>query len=143
MKVKDIMVTDVKTTTPETTAQKAAKKMIEHGIGCLIVVSNGKLSGIVTERDMTKKIVMTGKSSPDTPVKNIMEKDVIMIGPESSVEDACEVMMDKKIKKLPVLEKDNLIGIITAMDIVAAQPKLLEQISELFLMPGSKKAVAG
>jgi CBS domain-containing protein len=107
------------------------------------VVNKGKLSGIVTERDMIRKMIAKGKNPPKTLVKTIMTKDVIMVGPETDIEDASEVMITKKIKKLPVLDNDSLIGIVTAMDIVAAQPKLMKQISELFLMPGKKKSVAG
>jgi CBS domain-containing protein len=143
MLVKEIMITDVKTTMPNSTVQEAAKKMSDYSIGCLIVVDKGKLSGIVTERDMIRKLMAKGKSPSKTPIKSIMTKDVIMIAPDTDIEEASEVMIDKRIKKLPVLEKDNLIGIITAMDIVAAQPKLIEQISELFIIPGKKKAVAG
>jgi len=143
MMVKDIMVTDVKTIEPSSTVQEAAKKMADHCIGCLIVVNKGKLAGIVTERDMIRKVIVKGKNSPNIKINTIMTKEVIMIGPESDIEDASEVMIEKKIKKLPVLDDDNLIGIITAMDIVAAQPKLMKQISELFLIPGRKKAVAG
>lgn len=143
MLVKEIMITDVKTITPNSTVQEAAKKMSDFCIGCLIVVDKGKLAGIVTERDMIRKLMAKGKSPAKTPIKSIMTKDVIMIAPDTDIEEASEVMIDKRIKKLPVLEKDNLIGIITAMDIVAAQPKLIEQISELFIIPGKKKAVAG
>jgi CBS domain-containing protein len=143
MLVKDIMVTDVKTIDPGATVQQAAKKMADFSIGCLIAVKSGKLSGIVTERDMIRKVIVKGKISSETAIKDIMTKRVIMIDPETDIEEASEVMISKKIKKLPVLKEDNLIGIITAMDIVAAQPKLIKQISELFLIPGKKKVVAG
>lgn len=143
MQVKEIMNTDVKTTVPEATVQEAAKKMDEFKIGSLIVVTKGKLAGIITERDLLSKVVAEAKDSSKIEVSDVMTKEVIMISPEIEVEEASEVMMEKKVKKLPVIENDNLVGIVTATDIVTAQPKLMEQLSELLLIPGRKKMIAG
>lgn len=143
MQVKDIMNTDVKTITPDSTVQKAAKKMDEFGIGSLIVVKDGKLAGIVTERDILENVVAKAKLSSQVMVKDIMTKEVIMVRPDMEVEDASEIMMEKKIKKLPVIKDDSLIGIITATDIVTAQPMLMQQLSELMMVPGKRKIVAG
>jgi len=143
LQVKDIMNTDVKTITPDSTVQKAAKKMDEFGIGSLIVVKDGKLAGIVTERDILENVVAKAKLSSQVMVKDIMTKEVIMVRPDMEVEDASEIMMEKKIKKLPVIKDDSLIGIITATDIVTAQPMLMQQLSELMMVPGKRKIVAG
>lgn len=143
LQVKDIMNTDVKTITPDSTVQKAAKKMDEFGIGSLIVVKDGKLTGIVTERDILEKVVAKAKLSSQVMVKDIMTKEVIMVRPDMEVEDASEIMMEKRIKKLPVIKDDSLIGIITATDIVTAQPMLMQQLSELMMVPGKRKIVAG
>jgi len=143
MQINEIMNTDVKTTRPESTVQEAAKKMGRFRIGSLIVVKNKKLAGIITERDILTKVVAKAANCSKTMVKNAMTKEVIMIDPERDIEDASEVMMEKGIKKLPVIKNENLVGIVTATDIVAAQPKLMEQMAELFLIPGKKKSVAG
>ncbi len=143
MLVRDIMNRDVKTIEPGSTAQEAAVKMAKFGIGSLIVIKNGSLQGIVTERDIMTKLAAKALDASATKVSQIMNRRVVMIAPEKDIEDAAEVMVEKGIKKLPVLKGDNLIGIVTSMDIVIAQPKLMEQMASLFLIPKGKKAVAG
>ena len=144
MLVKDVMNTNVKTIDPDSTTQKAAKEMNKYNIGSLIVVKNENMVGIVTERDMLKKIVAKARDSAKTKVKQIMIKRVIMIDPETHLSDAVDVMNQHGIKKLPVLHEKSLVGIITATDIVNAQPKMIEQLSKLFVFSDKKKsAVAG
>ena len=143
MQVKDIMNPDVKTIGPKSTVQEAAKKMKLMGIGALVVVYNGRLKGIITERDFVYKVVSKALDSSKMKVEEAMTAEVVMVDSNISVEDASEIMTKKKIKKLPVIEGDNLVGIVTAMDLVAAQPKLIEQLGELFMLPGTKKVIAG
>jgi CBS domain-containing protein len=143
MIVKDIMNTNVKTVEPVVTVQKAAQKMNRFSIGSLVVTKKKSMIGIVTERDLLKKIVAKAKDSSKIKVKQIMVKRVIMVNPETDVSDAADIMSQHKIKKLPVLHEDNLIGIITATDIVAAQPKMIEALSKLFSVGKKKNAVAG
>jgi len=144
MQVKDIMNTDVKTISPASTAQDAAKEMNKYGIGGLIVVDRDRMAGIVTERDIMRHVVAAGKDPKKVKTKEIMVKRVIMIDPEADIYEAAEIMQQNGIKKLPVLHKSSLVGIITATDIVAAQPKMIQDLSELFAM-GKKKSqiVAG
>ena len=144
MLVKDVMNTNVKTIDPDSTTQKAAKEMNKYNIGSLIVVKNENMVGIVTERDMLKKIVAKARDSAKTNVKHIIIMSVIMIDPETHLSDAVDVMNQHGIKKLPVLHEKSLVGIITATDIVNAQPKMIEQLSKLFVFSDKKKsAVAG
>ena len=143
MQVKDIMNPDEKTIGPKSTVQEAAKKMKLMGIGALVVVYNGRLKGIITERDFVYKVVSKALDSSKMKVEEAMTAEVVMVDSNISVEDASEIMTKKKIKKLPVIEGDNLVGIVTAMDLVAAQPKLIEQLGELFMLPGTKKVIAG
>jgi len=143
MQVKDIMKTDVKTIEPDDTVQEAARRMNENGIGSLIVTDKDSLRGIVTDRDILVKVVINADDASKVLVKDVMTKDVVLINPDISVEDASEVMIEKNIKKLPVVEDDSLIGIVTATDIVASQPKLMEQLSRLLLIPGKRKKIAG
>ena len=142
MLVKDIMNTDVKTSSPEWSIQKAAEEMNKHHIGCLVVVDGDRLAGILTERDIMRDVVAKALDAKRVNVRDVMTKEVIMIDPERDVEDAAEVMIEKKIKRLPVLSNDKIVGIITAMDVVTAHPKIIEQIGELLLLP-KKKIVAG
>ncbi len=143
MQVKEIMNTDVKTINLNSNVREAAELMSKSNIGGLIVVEDSKLVGIVTERDVMKKVVALNKSATKTKVKAVMTKKVIMIDPDKDVEEAAEIMLERKIKKLPIVYKNKLIGILTATDICAAQPKLIEQLAQLMLVPGKKKIIAG
>ena len=143
MIVSEIMNTDVKTIGKDATIQEAAALMSEHSIGSLIVVVDSRVIGIITERDILKKVVAEGKDSSDTKVKDAMTEEVIMIRPETEIEDAAEIMMEKKIKKLPVVSQNSLIGIVTATDLCAASPKIIESLGSLLMIPQKKRPVAG
>ena len=143
MLVKEVMNRNVKTIDTEANVQKAAELMSKFGIGSLIVVKNNKLKGILTERNILGGVVAKSLDATDTKVKDIMTKEVVFIKPELDVEEAAEIMVDKNIKKLPVILRNQLVGIITASDICAAQPKLMESLSTLLMIPGRRKLVAG
>lgn len=143
MQVKDVMNPDVKTIKKDSTIQEAADLMSRYSIGSLIVVVETRVVGIITERDILQKVVAGGKDATKTAVEEVMTKEVIMIGPETDIEDAAEIMMEKRIKKLPVISQNNLIGIITATDLCTASPKIIERLGELLLLPHKKKIVAG
>ncbi len=141
--VKDIMNTDVKTIKPDENVQKAAEIMKEFRIGSLIVITGTKLVGIITERDIMNGVVAEDKVPSEVKVDSIMTKEVIMVSPEMEIEEAVDLMMEKKIKKLPVVSSDRLIGIVTATDIITAEPKMLKQLGTLMLFAKTKKPVAG
>jgi len=141
--VKDIMNTDVKSIVPGETIQKAAEVMKEFRIGSLIVITGTKLTGIVTERDILNGVVAEDKVPSEVKVEDIMTREVIMISPEMGIEEAVDLMMEKKIKKLPVVSSDKLIGIVTVTDIITAEPKMLKQLGTLMLFAKAKKPVAG
>ncbi|MEM5868352.1 MAG: CBS domain-containing protein [Candidatus Aenigmatarchaeota archaeon] len=101
--------------------------MIENNIGSVIILENEKVVGIVTERDLVTKVLTKGLDL-NLPVKEIMSSPVITISPNESVEKAAEIMTENKIKKLPVVENDKLLGIITLTDIVASGVKLEEEV---------------
>ena len=94
--------------------KEAAKIMSDRNIGCLIILKNDKITGIITERDIMKNV-----SNIDRKISSAMSKNVITINHDESIDNAALIMAKNKIKKLPVVEKENLIGIITATDIVA------------------------
>lgn len=141
--VKDIMNTDVKTIAPGETVQKTAEIMKEFRIGSLIVTKGTKLVGIVTERDILNNVVAEGKDPGEVKVEEIMTKEVLMVSPEMDIEEAVDLMMDKKIKKLPVVSGNKLIGIVTATDIITAEPRMLKQLGTLLVFAKKKKPVAG
>lgn len=101
-----------------TMVYRAVELMCEKNIGGLLVVDNGKLAGIFTERDYARKMILKGKSSKDTPVSEIMTRDPLTVTPDSSIEDCMNLMTEKRIRHLPVVEADKLIGMISIGDLV-------------------------
>ncbi len=142
MLVREMMNTRVKTAKPDSTVQMAAKAMTKFRIGSLIITEGGKLVGIVTERDILVKVVSAAKNPAKVKIRDVMNSDVVLARPNIDIEEAARIMMRYKIKKLPVVDGNRLVGIVTATDIVTAQPELMKRLSELLLV-SQKKLVAG
>ena len=106
------------TVSPGTPVFEALKQMAEKDIGALLVVENGKLAGILSERDYARKVILHGKSSHDTPVREIMTERVVYVQPKNTVEECMALRTDKRIRHLPVLENDKLIGVLSIGDLV-------------------------
>jgi len=130
MLVKDVMNRNVIVAKPDVTVREASKVMAKFHIGSLIIQSAGKIIGIMTERDVLQAVA-TGKDPETTLVEEIMSKNVITIDPDKKIEDAVELMIEHKIKKLPVVSEGKLVGIITASDIIVVEPKLIASIANL------------
>ena len=105
---------------PNTSVYDALVLMAEKNIGAVLVTTNDQLVGILSERDYARKIILKGKTSKETKVEEIMTSQVLFVQPEQSVEDCMAIMSDKHIRHLPVLEKGELIGIISIGDVVNA-----------------------
>lgn len=118
--------------TPDTTVFDALKLMAEKNIGVLLVLEGDVLVGLLSERDYARKVILKGKSSKDTLVKEIMSEKVIYVEPEQTVEECMALMTDKHVRHLPVFEGDKLIGIISIGDVVKAiiseQEFIIEQL---------------
>lgn len=128
--VKDTMVSNVITIEPSVVVSEAAKIMINKNIGGLIVIENKKPIGIITEKDFTS-LIAEGKDPHKVKVKDAMSKPLITISPRAGLIDAAKLMTSSNVRKLPVLEDGNLIGIITAEDIVRVAPSEIELLLEL------------
>ena len=98
----------------------ALKIMGEKNIGALLVIEDGKLLGIISERDYARKIILKGKTSHDTLVREIMTEKVISIAPEDNIEKCMEFMSEKHIRHLPVVKDNQVTGIISITDVVTA-----------------------
>lgn len=105
---------------PDATVRDALKKMAEHNIGALVVLDDGHVAGVISERDYARKIVLMGRTSLDTPVHEIMTKRVIFAKPEQSVEESLAVMTARAVRHLPVLDRNTVIGIVSIGDLVKA-----------------------
>jgi CBS domain-containing protein len=97
---------------------EALKVMAEHNVGALVVMDAARLVGIFSERDYARKIVLKNKFSRDTAVREIMTHDPILVTPESEVQECMRLMTDRQVRHLPVIDKDNLVGIISIGDVV-------------------------
>jgi len=130
LKLEDVMVEDVITVEEKATIKKAVELMNKHEIGCLIVVKRGKPAGIVTERDMLKRILLESKDPEKIKVNEIMSKPLIVGKPQMDIEDAVKLMFKRNIKKLPVTEKNHLVGLVTLTDLVRSE-QIINMIKEL------------
>jgi CBS domain-containing protein len=111
---------DVWTIGPEEPVLEAIQVMADKRIGALPVLRDDQLVGIVSERDYARKVILLGRSSSDTPVWQIMTSDVVTVSPDDAVHRCMEIMTEKRIRHLPVVDKGKLIGIISIGDLVKA-----------------------
>lgn len=105
---------------PDDSVLDAIKMMAEKGIGALLVMENGKLAGILSERDYARKIILKGRSSEKTPVKDIMTAEVVCANLEQSVEDCMSLMTENRIRHLPVVQDEKVVGVLSIGDLVKA-----------------------
>ena len=111
---------DIWSISPSATVFEALKLMAEKNVGALVVSDKEKVAGIISERDYARKIILHGKSSKEALVKDIMSSNVVFVRPDQSVEECMVLMSDKRIRHLPVLENERLIGVISIGDVVKA-----------------------
>jgi CBS domain-containing protein len=105
---------------PDVSVFEALKLMADKNIGAVLVMEGEKLEGIMSERDYARKIALKGKFSKEVPVREIMSSKVICVGPEQTINNTKAIMISKRIRHLPVLEEDKLIGLISIGDVVNA-----------------------
>lgn len=118
--------------TPDTRLYEALKVMAEKDVGALLVVDEGEVAGIISERDYARKVILEGKNSMIVPVSEIMTKRVLTITPTHSLEECMALMTNKHVRHLPVMENDQLVGIISIGDVVkeviSEQQFVIEQL---------------
>ncbi len=144
LKVEDVMVKEVVTISENASVKEAAGIMNQFEIGSIIAVRKGKAIGIVTERDLLKRVIAEGMDAKKTRVKDIMSSPLVVIAPDAELEEAMRLMFQKKIKKLAVVDQKRLIGIISLTDIASCQPaiiKLLKTFAAAQNTPKSMKKV--
>jgi len=140
MKIRDLMIGKVITVDSDYTVKHAADIMNRCGVGCVVVLEKERVAGILTERDILKRIVAVAKDPEKTFVREIMSRPVIVVGPDAVIENAVMLMFKHKIKKLPVMErrrgKEELVGLVTLTDIARVQTNLIRQLREHFEREG-------
>lgn len=121
MNVDEVMVKDVVTVMADASIRAAAELMNHCEIGCLVVVNGKKPIGILTERDMLKKIIVEAREPHKTRVIDIMSKSLITATPNTNVGKAAKLMFERKIKKLPIVENEQLVGLVTLSDLMRSE----------------------
>jgi len=120
------------TVSPETMVFDAIQLMADKNIGALLVTENGRLVGVMSERDYTRKIALKGKSSKQTPVREIITGNIISVCPSYTVEDCMRLMTEHRVRHLPVLSGDDIVGIVSIGDlvnwIISAQTTTIHQL---------------
>lgn len=105
---------------PEDPVLEAIQLMAEHSIGALLVMKGSELAGIVSERDYARKVILMGRSSNETPVWQIMSSPVLTVAPDMSVQQCMQLMTDRRVRHLPVVESERVIGVLSIGDLVRA-----------------------
>jgi len=122
----------VETVAPSTSVFDAVKLMAEKNIGALLVLEQQKIVGIITERDYARKIVLMGRSSKETPVRDVMSSPVMYVRPDQSNEECMALMTDNRLRHLPVVDQGRLLGLISigdlVKDIISEQKFIIEQL---------------
>jgi CBS domain-containing protein len=124
--MRDLMVTKVITTKKDSTVEEAVKLMNKHEIGCLIVTENDRPIGILTERDLLKRILARSKDLKRMRFEEVMSTPLISVEPNVQVGDASRLMFQKNIKKMPIVKEGELLGLVTLTDILRIQPQLIK-----------------
>jgi len=131
LRVSDVMVKEVVTIDEEASVKEAAEIMNKLEISSVIATRDGKSIGIITERDLLKRIVIEGKNAKKTKVKDIMSSPLTVIKSDVQLDEAARLMFAKKIKKLPIIDQDNIVGLLSLTDIARCQPHMMKVLNEL------------
>jgi len=131
LKVEGAMIEDVVTVDAKATVKEAVEIMNKHEIGCLVVIKGNKLVGILTERDMLKKVIGESRNPETTKVREIMTTPVITTSPTTNLEEAAKLMFEKNVKKLPVVSEGKLVGLVTLTDLARFQPEIIRLLRRI------------
>jgi len=138
MLVKDVMTSPVVTIEETATAHKVAELMLDNQVGCVIVVDKtGNAIGIVTERDLVARVLAKNLAPSNVKAKDFMTSPLVIVQPDASVTDAARMMSRQDIRRLGVLYKGKLVGIVSSKDILGVMPELLELIQERTRIEGA------
>ena len=131
LKVEDVMTKEVITIDETATIKEAAEIMDKNEISCLIALRKGRAIGIITERDLLKRIIVEAKNPEKTKVGKVMSSPLAVVAVGTDLETALRLMFLKKIKKLPVVNKESILGLVSLTDIARCQPAIITLLKTL------------
>jgi CBS domain-containing protein len=129
MKVKDVMTKDVATLNPDDTIERAAQLMKQYNVGSIPVCDSEKVIGMITDRDIAVRSVAQGENGKNQKVREIMSSNPVIINSETDIHDAARIMSERQVRRLPVVENNNIVGIVAIGDI-AVESKLVDDAGE-------------
>lgn len=141
LKVEDIMTKEVITVDENTTVKEAAGIMDKNEISCLIALRKGRAIGIITERDLLKRIIVEDRNPEKTKVAKVMSSPLEVVTFGTDLEKALRLMFRKKIKKLAVVKKENLLGLVSLTDIARCQPTLITLLKSVAASQDTPKSM--
>lgn len=124
--------TDIWSIVPDATVYEAIQLIADKGIGAVLVTEGDRVVGLFSERDYARKVILEGRSSRETPVRDVMTTELISVRPDQPVSDCMELMTENRIRHLPVMEDDKLLGLVSIGDLVkeviAEQQFIIDQL---------------
>jgi IMP dehydrogenase len=141
LKVEDVMTMDVITMDENASVKEAAEIMNQNEISCVVAARKGKAIGIITESDLLKRVIVEGKNAKKTKVGEVMSSPLEVVAPGTSLEEALQLMFEKKIKKLPVVEKNHLLGVVSLTDIARCQPAIIKILKSFAVAQDTPKSM--
>jgi signal-transduction protein with cAMP-binding, CBS, and nucleotidyltransferase domain len=141
LKVEDVMTKEVITIDENATVKKAAETMDKKEISCLIALRKGRAIGIITERDLLKRIIVETKNPEKTKVSQVMSSPLEVVAVGTDLEKTLRLMFQKKIKKLPVVDKDSILGLVSLTDIARCQPAIITLLKGFAAARGTPKSM--
>ena len=140
LQVRDYMTMKVVKVDASDSVFDAAEKMIESNVGCVVVIQNNDIAGIITKGDIIKRSLLKLQDPKKTRVSSIMTTPVVTIGPDESLEEAARIMSSRHVSKLPVIEDDSglLVAIITSTDIIRIEPGYVGYLKDLIFSKSSR-----
>jgi CBS domain-containing protein len=140
MKIEDLMIRSVITMSPDASAYEAVRISNKNKIGCLVVVDNSQIVGILTERDLLERVLEKCRNPKETKISEIMTRHVVMGKPDMELSEATRLMFENTVKKLPIIDGNRLVGIVTLTDIARATSmdketiELVEKLSNMHVL---------
>jgi CBS domain-containing protein len=135
MQLREIMKREVISILPDSPVSEAARKMVEHNIGCLPVIKDGAIKGILTDRDIVLKVIAKGGDPSLTWASDVMQSHVITAGPDMDLSEALHLMSFNRIRRLPIQENGRVVGIVSIMDLGHVVKEEVDELLSLQAIP--------